>query len=35
LNKHSNEQAEIKKDRGIAIDKLRKEMLYNIRNVKG
>ena len=33
--KHSREIQGIKKERGQAIDKLRKEMLFNIRNVKG
>jgi hypothetical protein len=33
-NKHSGELENIKKERAIAIDKLRKEMLFNIRNVK-
>ena len=32
--KHRGELENIKKERGIAIDKLRKEMLFNIRNVK-
>jgi hypothetical protein len=34
VSKHNQEQAVIKKERAIAIDKLRKEMLFNIRNVK-
>jgi len=33
-DKHRGELENIKKERGIAIDKLRKEMLFNIRNVK-
>ena len=33
-NKHAEELKTIKKERDIAIDKLRKEMLTNIRNVK-
>ena len=32
--KHNRELGTIKKERGLAIDKLRKEMLFNIRNVK-
>ena len=34
IDKHRGELENIKKERGIAIDKLRKEMLFNIRNVK-
>lgn len=33
-SKHANEMAGIRKEKGIAIDKLRKEMLQNIRAVK-
>ena len=35
LTKHNNELATIKKERNIAVDHLRKEMLFNIKNVKG
>lgn len=34
IHKHQQEMDNIKRERGIAIDKLRKEMLQNIRNVK-
>lgn len=34
LGKHNGELANIKKERAVEIDKLRKEMLFNIRNVK-
>jgi hypothetical protein len=34
-SKHKREMATIKRERGVAVDKLRKEMLFNIRNIKG